>query len=279
MPESSFPPPTSPPAGWYPDTSDAGVLRYFDGQRWTGEHWGRTVEPAWPPPMPLVAAVGGLAILGASLAAFQLLLDRLVETGWNVPVLLAIVSLLVYGPATAWMLYASRRWGGGRLLRDLGVVPRWSDLAWGALTALVVLVLAAATGALVRAFDIPFRSNLDLDLSLLAVDSRRTVLWSYGLCLVLVAPIVEEALFRGLVLAGFATRLPIMAAVAGQGVLFGAAHFSPRFGREAIGLLLILAVIGIALGAAAAHLRRIAPVVVAHALFNGLGFLAAIHAD
>lgn len=42
------PPPTTPPAHWYPDPSNAAQLRYWDGLAWTGHV--QPIAPSVPPP-------------------------------------------------------------------------------------------------------------------------------------------------------------------------------------------------------------------------------------
>ena len=55
-----------------------------------------------------------------------------------------------------------------------------------------------------------------------------------------------------------------------QGVLFGLAHVDPARGAGNIGLVLVLAAVGVAFGGAAYLLRRIGPTIIAHAIFNGV---------
>ena len=59
---------------------------------------------------------------------------------------------------------------------------------------------------------------------------------------VVAAPIVEELLFRGVVLRGLRSVLAIAPAIALQAVLFGIAHVDPVRGRGDIGFVLVLAV-------------------------------------
>ena len=42
----------APPPGWYPDPSDPGLARYWDGEQWT-EFTGprKAAPPAEPPPL------------------------------------------------------------------------------------------------------------------------------------------------------------------------------------------------------------------------------------
>ena len=87
---------------------------------------------------------------------------------------------------------------------------------------------------------------------------------------VICAPVVEEALFRGAVLRGLLSRMGAVSAIAIQAVLFGLAHFDPDFGRESIGLIIVLSVAGVGLGLAAFLLRRLGPAIVAHAVMNGV---------
>ena len=87
---------------------------------------------------------------------------------------------------------------------------------------------------------------------------------------VVAAPVVEELVFRGVMLRGLRSRLPAVAAVGGQGVVFGLAHFDPVRGSGNIGLVLVLTSVGIVLGGAAYLLRRIGPTIIAHAILNGV---------
>jgi membrane protease YdiL (CAAX protease family) len=87
---------------------------------------------------------------------------------------------------------------------------------------------------------------------------------------VVAAPLVEEAVFRGLVLRGFLSRMRWVPAVLLQGVLFGVAHVDPERGAGNIGLALVLAAVGVVLGGAAYLLRRIGPTIIAHAILNGV---------
>ena len=62
---STFPPPTTAPAGWYPDPTNGGT-RYFDGRVWA------PIQPVFEereahPDLPLAAAMGALGVLVASL--------------------------------------------------------------------------------------------------------------------------------------------------------------------------------------------------------------------
>ncbi|MEQ9163046.1 MAG: DUF2510 domain-containing protein, partial [Ilumatobacter fluminis] len=85
---SSLPPPTTAPAGWYPDPYTGG-FRYFDGRAWVGAPVPVVpgVAPTMPPlqqrephpTLPLRAAIGALVVLTASLVAGKVVLDHVVD--------------------------------------------------------------------------------------------------------------------------------------------------------------------------------------------------------
>ena len=76
-----------------------------------------------------------------------------------------------------------------------------------------------------------------------------------------------------MVLRGLLSRLPAVGAVAGQAVLFGAAHVDPVRGAGNVGLVMVLSGVGAVFGGAAYLLRRIGATVIAHAIFNGVVLL------
>ena len=219
------------------------------------------------PTLPLAAGLGALVVLTLSLLASKYVLDLLVDFGWPVAVYVALLAVIGYGPSIAWWWFASGRWGSGSRLADVGMVPRWSDLGWGPLIWLATILVQTFVGAIVLGFDIPLSNNTD-DIGELSAD--RTYAVAIVIAAVVAAPLVEELVFRGLVMRSLLSKLPAVAAILLQGVLFGVAHIDPVRGVGNIGLAIILSGVGISLGVAAYLLRRIGPTVVAHAIFNGV---------
>jgi hypothetical protein len=259
-----LPPPTTAPAGWYPDPSGAG-LRYFDGIAWGPP--GIVFEQRPPhPDLPLRAAIGALAILVTSLLVGKVLLDILIEFDWPVILYVALLGTIGYGPSIVWCWYVRRRWGGGTW-SGVGWKFRWIDLAWGLLTWVAAVGTQLVVGLIVVLLDIPITSNVE-DVTDLDVDRAYVV--ATVITAVIAAPVIEEIVFRGVVMRGFLSRMPAVAAIALQGVLFGVAHVDPVRGTGNIGLAMVLSGVGVALGVAAYLLRRIGVTVVAHAILNGV---------
>jgi membrane protease YdiL (CAAX protease family) len=232
----------------------------------------RHVPP--PPPsvritstLPLVAAAGAVLVLTISLLGSKLLLDAVVGFGWPVAVYVTLLASVGYGPSLWWCRFASRRWGTGRLSADIGLTPRLSDLGWGPVVWLGAIVAQVAIGAVVIALDVPIVRNTE---GIEELSADRTYVVSIVISAVLAAPLVEEMVFRGVVMRGLASRLRIGAVVVVQGLLFGVAHVDPVRGVGNIGLVLVLSGVGIAFGVAVALLGRIGPSIVAHAIFNAV---------
>lgn len=225
------------------------------------------------PTLPVAAAIGAIAVLTTSLVASKYLLDAVVDLGWPVAVYVLLLATVGYGPSVWWCWYASRRWATGRLGPDIGLSPRWADLGWGPLVWLGALGAQVAAASIVIALGLPIASNTD---AISDVDVDRTYVVSIVITAVIAAPVVEEMVFRGVVMSGLRSRLHVVAVVILQGVLFGAAHVDPVRGVGNVGLVLVLSSVGIAFGVATALLRRLGPAIVAHALFNGVVLLVVL---
>ena len=94
----------------------------------------------------------------------------------------------------------------------------------------------------------------------------RVSLWGSFLALVVVAPLTEEFLFRGIILRGFLRNYRVRTAVIGSALLFGLFHLNPWQFVPAFfaGLLLAWLFIGT---------RSLVPCLFAHALNNSLPLL------
>ncbi len=130
-----------------------------------------------------------------------------------------------------------------------------------------------AVGAVIVAFGVPLVGNTE---GIEEISADRTYVVSLVITAVIAAPIVEEMVFRGVVMRGLRSRMPIVAVIVLQGLLFGAAHIDPVRGVGNIGLVLVLSGVGVAFGVAVALLGRIGPSMVAHALFNGAVLLVVL---
>lgn len=261
---TQLPPPTTAAAGWYPDPLGPGQ-RYFDGRSWAApvpifeereEH----------PSLPLSAAIGALVVLVVSLFGAKLLTEALLDFEWPVLVYVAVLATLGYGPSLLWGWYVRHRWGAGRLA-SLGWRFRWSDLGWGPLTWISAVCTQLVFGAIVLVFDIPLSSNVE---GISEIDTTRAYLVATAITAVVAAPIIEEVVFRGLILRGFLSRMGPVMAIGLQAVLFGIAHVDPVRGVGNIGLAIVLSGVGAALGTAAYITRRLGPSVIGHAIFNGV---------
>jgi len=261
---NSLPPPTTAPAGWYPDPSGTGT-RYFDGYGWAEVRPG-FAEHEDHPSLPMGAAIGALVVLVVSLVTGKALVDWLLRYDWPVIVYVVVLAVIGYGPSLAWGWYVRRRWGARRLA-SLGWRFRWSDLGWGPLTWLGAVATQLVVGAVVLLLDIPLSSNVD---SATDLDTDRAYLVATLVTAVIAAPVIEELVFRGLVLRGLLSRMGPALAIALQGVLFGVAHVDPVRGVGNVGLVMVLSGVGVAFGVSAYLARRLGPTVIAHAIFNGV---------
>ena len=260
--------PSGAPAGWYGDPSGRPFVRYFDGHRWT-DHTAAAAPGvrADHPTLPMIVAVGAVVVLTCSLVVSRVMLEHLVQFDWPIALYAAISVVTGYGPSVAWCWYATGRWGTGRRLDDLGLRLRWSDLGWGPVVWMASIVVEIAVVAVVQALHIPLVSNTE---GIGELDLDRTYVIALLVTAVVAAPLVEEMVFRALVLRGFLSRVGPVVAIGGQGVLFGLAHVDPARGAGNVGLVVILGAVGVVFGGAAFLLRRIGPTVLAHAIFNGV---------
>jgi uncharacterized protein len=265
----------TPPAGWYADPFTRGRLRYWDGRGWTQHVAVRSVKPPRPPHshLPLRAAVEVLVVLAASLIGSRLLLEWLSHYRWPIAAYILIGGALGYGPVLVWCWRSRRRWGGGSLRGNTGLFARWADTGWGPIVWLCCIAANAATVTVILLTDIPFTSNLEGTDEL---PGERGYVISLLVLAVVAAPLVEEMVFRGVMMRGFLSVMGPVATVALQAVLFGCAHYDPIRGRGNIGLIIVLSGVGAVLGGAAYLFRRIGPPIIAHAIMNAIAMTIAL---
>lgn len=219
------------------------------------------------PTLPLGAGLGALIVLTASLLCSKFVLDVVVDYEWPVVFYVMLLGVVGYGPSVLWWLFAMKRWGTGDRFGDVGIEPRWTDLAWGPLIWFSTLMVQAAISVIVLVLNIPIANNTE-DIGELTADRTYTI--AIVITAVVAAPLVEELVFRGLVMRSLLSVAAAPVAIIAQGVLFGVAHIDPVRGVGNVGLALVLSGVGVSFGASAYWLRRIGPTMVAHAIFNGV---------
>jgi uncharacterized protein len=142
--------------------------------------------------------------------------------------------------------------------------PLASALARAFSTLLMVLPLVAISGWLVdRLVGDPGGSNPLLELVLQAKDPW--ALAGFAFTAVVLAPLFEETLFRGVLLPVLGQRWGAMPGLVASALIFAMAHLS-------LGELVPLLVLGMGLGWLRLRTGRLAPCVLMHALWNGLTF-------
>lgn len=280
---------TWPNPDWYADPSRAHAMRWWDGERWTtrvtdgGAPFDDRADPdeldrlhahggdlraRWPP---WVVAFAVVALLGAD--AVVPVLVRYVR-GAGAPVAIAATASLLYGVLiVAAVAVHHRVQPGVSFLDAFGLRWRWVDVGWG-----FVASIAARIAAVILVLPIVL---LDPDLSRTNVPSPDDVRADLGLLIgvsivaVIVAPIVEELFFRGLLQRSLEAALPLWLAIGIVSIVFGLAHVDIDAGWANLGVVAATTAGGAVFGMVARATRRLTPSIVAHALFNAvaIGFL------
>ncbi len=218
-----------------------------------------------------------LGLVCVVVQALSLVVDRAISTplhgtGLPLPALLAVESLVAYGPALLVLRWALRVHVRQRVGDALGLRFRWPDLGWGPLAWVATFTGQVVVAVAILIVKIPYTTNTSGKGFDRLVD-RRLIYTTFAVVAVIVAPFVEELVFRGLVLRALRSRLPLVPSVFIQGVLFGCAHIQLAYGWRNIGLVMVLSWVGISFGFVAAWMRRLGPTILAHALMNGFVLL------
>jgi membrane protease YdiL (CAAX protease family) len=244
-------------------------MRYFDGRRWVHEDQspGEDGSPAKAPRVPVRSGVLAVVVLLLSLLMSGLGLVVALELGVSDAVGLGIAMALGYLPVVGYAVISAKSWGSGDVLTDLGLRSRWVDLGWGPLIWLLAITAQILLGSVILLFDLPTVSNTE---GMSELSGQTAQMWVLIFAAVVMAPIVEEIVFRGLLLRALVGVMPAAAAILIQAVLFGLLHLNPEAGVANLGLVVILTGVGAVFGAAAHFLGRIAPTIIAHAIFNGV---------
>ncbi len=200
---------------------------------------------------PLEALVGGLALSPVMAQGLQVLLLYLGLMAAPLLILLWMLPPRSQSPAGGWLQWQLR--------------PVATALAQAGSGVLMVLPCVALSSWLVeRIWGDPGGSNPLLDLVLTSGDSL--ALSCFALTAIVLAPIFEETLFRGVLLPVLGQRLGGGWAVLLSALLFAAAHLS-------VGEFVPLLVLALGLGWLRWRSGRLLPSVLMHALWNGLTFL------
>lgn len=227
------------------------------------------LAPTPPPPtLPARAVWAALVgfVAGVLLALGGALLGRLLA-----PDVLVVRLLLSQAGLWAGLLgacvFASRRWGTGRLRDDYGLRVVGSDVGRGLLLSVVARLVGGVLLAVVVAAAPGLGGSGNTEVFRLA-EGDRPALLTLAVLAVVGAPLVEETFFRGLLLRALRRRLAAAPAVVLQALAFAVVHSDPSAGRRSVGVVLVVGVAGLVLGAAAERWGRLGPSLWTHAFFN-----------
>lgn len=280
------------PAGPRPDhdevQADSGEVRPHLG--------GAPPDPPWPPrpegwrhdapdppdafPVPWSVSDAFLLVLWTVLAQMIVggvalgLGTDLTRPGLTTALVFLAIQVVVALGGVAWLA------GRGRLSwRILGPLrPRVRDLAVGVgvgvagfLIVTVSVVLAEQLAGRVEAPEEPLRE--------LAVEGGLPALLTVVLVAVILAPALEEVIFRGLLFQGLRQRLGLFPAMGISALVFGAVHL-PKIVQPdgslnmlALPSIVALAILGFWFAGAFHRTGRLGVVVAAHGAFNGIALL------
>ena len=169
---------------------------------------------------------------------------------------------------------AARQSGGWE--RALGLdLPEWSDTRRVVGWALLLFVLQSIV--VVSLVQVPALSGAQADNSSFLRGEPLASLLAYAVLATVVAPVLEELLFRGLVLRGLMLRLGFWPAALVSSTCFGLFH-AQSLGRDSAVIVAATFVFGVGLCVLTRRTGRLGPGIGVHALRNAVAILFAINA-
>lgn len=238
---------------------------------------GTRSRPRWGPldALPPIIFFGGLQLLAffveppeddASTSTGLDAVDAVETATWAVVILLLIQQLL----QVAWPFVVSN-WKG------LGIVSDWRfqfkpiDVAYGIGLWVIVFISASVAGEVVARLvglnDTDEASNTQV------LTDNDSSPWILGIvfCVVIGAPLVEELLFRGLILRAFEKSFGPAVGIAVSTVIFTVLHVvAGASWDETFVLWASIGMVGLVLAIGTVKIGRLGPAIIAHVLFNGI---------
>ncbi len=263
-------PQATPPTtteGWYPDPYGAAPVRYWDGNGWTS-HLAYPLPEPWANGPPPTLRAGAAPLMIAVVVALWFTIratSRPVADAVGSPLAVAYGYALLFGGMAVVALWASRLFGTGDLRRDLGLRFKRLDLVMFVVGGIGLWILEIVLVTILRIGDVPMRSNGE---TISQVRDRPAVFAVLAFAAIVGAPIFEEICFRGVIQRSLNSWMSGVAAVIVTGCLFGIYHYTPQFGTGNLGMIVVLAVLGIVLGTLAQRTGRLAPSMLSHAGLN-----------
>ena len=208
-----------------------------------------TVKMAFPSPWQTLGLLG--IFIAFSIAISVLLGPFLGNDPGNMPAWFILVGTAVPMGGTIWI---AQIWRGGGSFFLRSVPPHIYVLG-----VLLGMPVAGLAGILVEVLHIP-----DFLEEMLKDFLEKPGIFTF-LAIVVAAPILEELLFRSVILGGFLRRYSPPKAIFWSALIFGVYHFNPA---QVVGAFLI----GLVLGLLFWRTRSVWPCIVLHAVNNGLGY-------
>jgi membrane protease YdiL (CAAX protease family) len=202
-------------------------------------------------------------------------IDELPEGGADAETLLVsgVVAIAFAAAVVAWFRWRHPAWRG--IVGLPTGPPAWRDVAWGAVAGVVlypvvsivagtvvVILLRSLTGGSVETPD-----QLSPDLT----GAGRALAAVYA---ILVAPVVEELYYRGVLFRGLLDRRGFPVAAAVSSLVFGLVHWplgEPL--ADALVLPIVMTVTGFGLAWIYARRRTLVAPIAAHMAFNAIGIV------
>ena len=215
----------------------------------------------------LLAYIAALPLQGVLIAA----IGHSGEKSDEWPISMTVLSIFcLWIPFVVALMVVSRRWGQGRFVNDYKVRARWVDLAGLPLgVACQLLLVPAIYWPLQQMWSEAFSSD--------EIEQRAQDLWDKangGWIIVLIivvalgAPLIEELVYRGLILQALQSRLNDWLALLISAAWFALIHLQPV---ELPGLFAFALVLGICFQ----RTGRLGMAIFAHIGFNAAGLLLA----